>query len=270
MPLPTYDFTVVDLPMGPGARAARQATIKAIFPKPSLKGNWKAAFQMTLAGWRSRIKTFRAKEVIKPKGYLKAANCAPWAFHVQSSGQHWRYCGNEFCPWCHMRKVDAVYQLVEKKFRAAQERNPDVFLSTMHKIRRLPVDTSESMVTFWALRMNREAITNSFAAGLDGLGALWQVTVSPGSKTYWQLTSRTLVLMDNNYPIICCRGWKREQIESFRPDALEPVIAAFLRYPVGYLRGKPDFAAQTLLFNDRLRTKRKLKFSGRSGVFRKE
>lgn len=265
------EFTLVgDQPMGPGARCARSATTVRIFPKEGLGEHWKTTFQLTLTRWRRRIRTFRAYEVIKPKRYLVSANCAPWGFHVQQDGKDWRYCRNEACPWCHMRKVDQTYSLVEKKFRAEQDRNPDVVLWSLSKIRKFPAATADPDLAVWARRFHHEALATTYAADLDGLGSIWRISIGPDQKNDWQVTSRALVLMDAMYPLIRCQGWRREKIESWRPEALIPVISTHLRYPAGYLRGNPEFAARTLLFNDRLRTEKKLLFSGRTGVFRKE
>jgi hypothetical protein len=278
MPLPITaitEYTLVDLPMAPGARAARRAVTTPLYPKLATTGNWRAIFNQAMTRWRRRIRTFRAKEVIKPKGYLKAVNCAPWGFFVQSSGQVWQYCRNDFCPWCRMREVDETYHVVEKAFKAEQEKNPDVVLWSFQRTKVFPADTPELLLGKWVTRFQQESLGTSLVNKVTpggpgvGVGTMWRIEISPVRKG-WQMTGRVLVLADRDAPVIAVDKWKCKGISSPRAEKLEPVIAAYLRYPVGFLCGQPDFTAQTILFSSRFRVEKKLRFSNRSGVFRKE
>ena len=274
MTLPLATFQPESLLQSDGANAARLSTIWRMYPKEMLAKNWPAAFQRLLARWRSRIRTFRAHDVIKGKRYLVSANCLPHAFNMKHQPSSPRFCHrDDLCPWCHMRAVHKTYDLVRRVVAASRVRETNLALYSLRRIDRVALPASPIPRL---LRIQREALSaawihqRSRISPGQAIGAMWKVTIAPGvgrHKNAWEITGRCLVLSSRQEPLITFQRWEGSEVGT-DSEGLQKAIAAYLRYPVGLLKGNPDVTVEGLQIRAAVLKEYKIRYSGRSGEFR--
>ncbi len=278
MAIPLAIYAPESLLKSDAASAARLSTIVPLYSKEMLAGKWNIAFHSLMLRWRSRIRTFRAHEVIKGKRYLVSANCLPHAVNLKNQPESPRFCGrDDLCPWCHMRQVHDTYDFVDTIMRAEIEKEPKLKLYSLRRIKRVP-DDQFGFLSQRLTRIQKEAMSAAYvhqktSIGGPGraIGTMWIATVAPGVGRYrktWEVTGRSLVLMSREEVLIRPEKWTSSSIEEPNSDHLQKAVAAFLKYPSGLLRANPDKAVLAIRLKTTMREEMKMHFSGRGGAFR--